>query len=137
MSKVKLDRILFDFMEIMTKKKECNYEFFIHNLADTVEYFNDFRCDTSEFGEIATYFDKYKREETLEKLIKAYVFGYEQEVEVDKNTNAVVVKYAIWGEEGRYDVSIEKEYREEDEPFIKQLTFEEILNKYPKLWPFE
>ena len=78
-----------------------------------------------------------KKKETLKKLIKAYVFGYEQEVEVDKNTNAVVVTYAILGEEGRYDVSIEKEYREEDEQFIKQLTFEEILNKYPKLWPFE
>lgn len=80
-----------------------------------------------------------KNKETLKKLLKAYVFGYEQEVEVevDKNTNAVVVTYAIWGEEGRYDVSIEKEYIEEDEPFIKQLTFEEILNKFPKLWPFE
>lgn len=77
-----------------------------------------------------------KKKETLKKLLKAYVFGYEQEVEVDKNTNAVVVEYAVWGEEGRYDVSIKKEYREEDEPFIKQLTFEEILNKFPKLWPF-
>lgn len=78
-----------------------------------------------------------KKKENLEKILKAYVFGYEQEVEVevDKKTNAVVVKYAIWGEEGRYDISIEKEYREEDEPFIKQLTFEEILNKFPKLWP--
>lgn len=78
-----------------------------------------------------------KKKETLKKLLKAYVFGYEQEVEVevDKKTNAVVVEYAIWGEEGRYDVSIKKEYREEDEPFIKQLTFEEILNKFPKLYP--
>lgn len=100
MSKVKLDRNLFEVMEKIKKEG--------------------------------------KKKETLKKLLKAYVFGYEQEVEVevDKNKNAVVVEYAIWGEEGRYDVLIKKEYSE-DESFKKTLTFEEVLNKFPKLWPFE
>lgn len=137
MDKIKLDRVLFEFMEKTTKKNRYNYELFIQNLADNVEYFYDLYREDSDWEELAPYFDKYKREETLEKLLKAFIFGYEQEVEieVDKNTNAVVVEYAIWGEEGRYDVSIKKEYSE-DESFKKPLTFEEVLNKFPKLWPF-
>ena len=137
MSKVKLDRILFDFMEIMTKKKEYNYEFFIHNLADTVEYFNDFRFDTSEFGEIATYFDKYKREETLEKLFKAHMFGYEEETDT---YNIVLFEkdgseYVIWEIAGNYDVDIKEKY-DEDEVFKKSFTSKEIAEKFPLFGKF-
>ena len=37
MSKVKLDRVLFEFMEKMTKEGKYNYEQFIHELSKFVD----------------------------------------------------------------------------------------------------
>ena len=75
MDKIKLDRVLFEFMEGITKPKIYNYELFIHSLSDTVDYFRELHCEDSKWAELKPYFDKNKREETLEKLLKAYMFG--------------------------------------------------------------
>ena len=79
MDKIKLDRPLFEFMEKMTKEGKYNYEQFIHELSILVKYHYDFKGLFLELAEIEPYFDKDKREETLEKLLKAYIFGYEEE----------------------------------------------------------
>ena len=84
MSKVKLDRVLFEFMEKMTKEGKYNYEQFIHELSNSVKYYYDFKDVFLEFAKLKPYFNKEKREETLEKLLKAYIFGYEEE---NKYTN--------------------------------------------------
>ena len=82
MSKVKLDRVLFEFMEKMTKEGKYNYEQFIHELSRFVEYFyNYYHNETLRQKELAPYFRGDKKEETLEKLLKAYMFGYEKEVD--------------------------------------------------------
>ena len=84
MSKVKLDRVLFEFMEKMTKEGKYNYEQFINELSILVKYYYDFKGLFLELAEIEPYFDKDKREETLEKLLKAYMFGYEKETMEEK-----------------------------------------------------
>lgn len=135
MDKIKLDRVLFDFMETMTKKKKYNYELFIHNLADTVEYFYDFHLEASEWGELAPYFEKDKREETLEKLLKAFMFGYEEE---NKYTIVLFKKggceFVLWEIEDEYVVDISDGFNE-SESAKKSFTMAEILNKFPKLFP--
>ena len=85
MSKVKLDRPLFEFMEKMTKEGKYNYEQFIHELSILVKYYYDFKGVFLELAELEPYFDKNKREETLEKLLKAYIFGYEEKTNTQKN----------------------------------------------------
>ena len=136
MSKVKLDRVLFEFMEGITKSKIYNYELFIHSLSDTVDYFRELHCEDSKWAELKPYFDKNKREETLEKLLKAYMFGYEKEV--DTYTIVLFEKdgfdYVLWEADGKYEVSIKEEYHE-DEEFKKTFTWEEIIEKFPNLSP--
>lgn len=136
MGKIKLDRVLFDFMEGMTNAKIYNYELFIHSLSDTVDYFYELHYEDSELEELAPYFSKKKREETLEKLLKAYMFGYEEED--DKYTIVLFKKgdfeYVLWKVDCKYEVGIKEEYHE-DEVFRKTFTRAEILNKFPELWP--
>lgn len=136
MDKIKLDRVLFDLMETRTKKKRSNYELFISNLADTVEYFDyALYCETPGLAELAPYFDKDKREETLEKLLKAYIFGYEEET--DKYTIVLFEKgdceFVLWEIEGDYIIDIRDGFNE-GESAKKSFTLEEILNKFPKLF---
>lgn len=136
MEKIKLDRVLFDFMEGITKPKIYNYELFIHSLSDTVDYFYELHYEDSKLEELAPYFSKKKREETLEKLLKAYMFGYEEED--DKYTIVLFKKgdfeYVLWEVDCKYEVGIKEEYHE-DEVFRKTFTRAEILNKFPELWP--
>ena len=84
MNKVKLNRVLFEFMEKMTKEGKYNYEQFIHELSISVKYYYDFKGLFLELAEIEPYFSKDKREETLEKLLQAYMFGYEKETMEEK-----------------------------------------------------
>lgn len=137
MDKIKLDRVLFDFMETRTKKKRYNYELFISNLADTVEYFDyEIYCETPELAELAPYFDKDKKEETLEKLLKAYMFGYEKE---DNRYTIVLFKkgdceFVLWEIEDEYVIDIRDGFKE-SESAKSSFTMAEILNKFPKLFP--
>lgn len=135
MDKIKLDRVLFDFMETMTKKKIYNYELFIHNLSDTVDYFYELHCEDSKLAELAPYFEKDKREETLEKLLKAFVFGYEEED--DKYTIVLFEKggleFVLWEIDDDYIINTRDGFIE-GESAKKTFTLEEILNKFPKLW---
>lgn len=142
MGKIKLNRILFEFMEKMTKECQYNYEQFIHELSRFVEYFynsyyshNFCHYKTLKEEDLAPYFRGDKKEETLEKLIKAYMFGYEEEAD----TYTIVLfergdfEFVLWEVDCAYEVSIKEEYHE-DEVFRKSFTKEEILNKFPKLW---
>lgn len=137
MDKIKLDRVLFDFMETMTNKKKNNYELFISNLADTVEYFDyELRCDDSEWEELEPYFDKDKREETLEKLLKAFIFGYKEK---DDRYTIVLLEqggceFVLWEIEGEYVVDIRDGFCE-NEAAKSSFTRVEISNKFPRLWP--
>lgn len=136
MDKIKLDRALFDFMEKMTKERKYNYEQFIHELSSLVKYHYDFKDVFLETAEIEPYFDKDKREETLEKLLKAFIFGYEEK---DDKYTIVLFKrdgfeFVLWEVDCKYEVGIKEEYHE-DEVFRKTFTRAEILNKFPELWP--
>ena len=134
MSKVKLDRVLFEFMEKMTKEGKYNYEQFIHELSKFVEYFyNLYHNENLREKELAPYFRGDKKEETLEKLLKAYMFGYEKEI--DKYTIVLFEKdgfeYILWEADGKYGV-LKEEYNE-DETFKKTFTWKEIIEKFPNL----
>ena len=136
MDKIKLDRPLFEFMEKMTKEGKYNYEQFINELSILVKYYYDFKGVFLELAELEPYFDKNKREETLEKLLKAYMFGYEEKD--DRYTIVLFERggfeFVLWEVDGKYEVSIKEEYHE-DEVSKKTFTRGEILNKFPKLWP--
>ena len=136
MDKIKLDRVLFEFMEEITKTKIYNYELFIHSLSDTVDYFRKLHCEDSKRAELKPYFAKNKREETLEKLLKAYMFGYEEKD--DRYTIVLFEKggceFVLWEIEGEYVADIRDEFCE-NESAKKTFTRAEILNKFPKLWP--
>ena len=138
MDKIKLDRPLFEFMEKMTKEGKYNYEQFIHELSKFVEYFyNLYHNETLREKELAPYFRGDKKEETLEKLLKAYMFGYEKEIDI---YTIVLFKrdgfeYVLWEVDCKYEVGIKEEYHE-DEVFRKSFTRAEILNKFPELFPF-
>ena len=131
MDKIKLDRILFEFMEKMTKECKYNYEQFIHELSYYSHYY-----ETLKNKELKPYFIGGKKEETLEKLLKAYMFGYEEESE--KYTIVLFERdgfeFVLWEADCKYEVSIKEEYHE-DEVFRKSFTRAEILNKFPELWP--
>lgn len=140
MNKVKLDRILFEFMEKMTKECKYNYEQFIHELSRFVEYFyNSYYShyyETLKDTELKPYFIGGKKEETLEKLLKAYMFGYEEE---DDEYTIVLFErdgfeFVLWEVDCYYEVSTKEEYHE-DKVFRKSFTRAEILNKFPELWP--
>ena len=137
MNKVKLNRVLFEFMEKMTKEGKYNYEQFIHELSRFVEYFyNLYHNENLREKELAPYFRGDKKEETLEKLLKAYMFGYEKEID----TYTIVLferddfEFVIWEVDCKYDVAKKEEYHE-DEVFRKSFTREEIMEKFPDLWP--
>ena len=139
MDKIKLDRVLFEFMEGITKPKIYNYELFIHSLLDTVDYSNKLHCEDSkwaEWAELKPYFAKNKREETLEKLLKAYMFGYEEKD--DRYTIVLFEKggceFVLWEIKGEYVADIRDSFNE-SESSKKTFTRAEILNKFPKLWP--
>ena len=137
MSKVKLDRVLFEFMEKMTEECQYNYEQFIHELSRFVErFYNHYTNETLREKELKPYFRGDKKEETLEKLLKAYMFGYEEE-----SDKYIIVlfeedgfKTVLWEVDGGHEISEEHDYVEA-EGFKKTFTKPEILNKFPKLWP--
>ena len=136
MDKIKLDTVLFEFMEGITKPKIYNYDLFIHSLSDTVDYFNKLHCDDSKWAELAPYFSKKKREKTLEKLLKAYMFGYEEK---DDRYTIVLFEqggceFVLWEIEGEYVADIRDGFCE-NEAAKQTFTRAEILNKFPKLWP--
>lgn len=137
MDKIKLNRILFEFMEKMTEECQYNYEQFIHELSRFVErFYNHYTNETLREKELAPYFRGDKKEETLEKLLKAYLFGYEEE----SDTYTIVLfeedsfKTVLWELHGGYEISEEHDYVEM-EGYKKSFTKPEILNKFPKLWP--
>lgn len=136
MDKIKLDRVLFEFMEGITKEKIYNYELFIHSLSDTVDYFRKIHCEDSKRAELKPYFAKNKREETLEKLLKAYMFGYEEKD--DRYTIVLFEKgdceFVLWEIEGEYVVDIRDGFCE-NESAKSSFARAEILNKFPNLWP--
>lgn len=137
MDKIKLDRVLFEFMETRTDKRKYNYELFISNLADTIEYFYDLYREDSEWEELAPYFDKDKREETLEKLLKAYMFGYKEKD--DKYTIVLFeqggCEFVLWEIEDEYIIGTRDRFIDDDESVKKSFTREEISNKFPRLFP--
>lgn len=137
MSKVKLDRVLFEFMEKMTEECQYNYEQFIHELSRFVErFYNHYTNENLREKELKPYFRGGKKEETIEKLLKAYMFGYEEEAD----TYTIVLfeedgfKSVLWELHGGYEISEEHDYVEM-EGYKKSFTQAEILNKFPKLWP--
>lgn len=136
MDKIKLDRVLFEFMEGFTKEKIYNYELFIHALSDTVDYFNKLHFEDSKWAELAPYFSKKKREETLEKLLKAYMFGYEEKD--DRYTIVLFEKggceFVLWEIDDDYIINTRDGFIE-GESAKKTFTRAEILNKFPELWP--
>ena len=136
MDKIKLDRVLFEFMEGITKPKIYNYELFIRSLSDTVDYFNKLHCEDSKWAELKPYFAKNKREETLEKLLKAYMFGYEEKD--DRYTIVLFEKggceFVLWEIEDEYVIDIRDSFNE-NESSKKTFARAEILNKFPDLWP--
>ena len=137
MSKVKLDRVLFEFMEKMTKECKCNYEQFIHELSRFVEYFYNYSPNEPlKDKELRPYFRGDKKEATLERLLMAYMFGYEKEID----TYTIVLferggfEFVLWEVDCNYEVAIKEEYHE-DEVFRKSFTREEIIEKFPDLSP--
>lgn len=136
MDKIKLDRALFEFMEGIKKEKIYNYKLFIRSLSAVVDYFNKPRCEDSDWEVLAPYFSEKKREETLEKLLKAFVFGYEEK---DDNYTIVLFKrdgfeFVLWEIDDDYIINTRDGFIE-DESAKKTFTRAEILNKFPELWP--
>ena len=136
MDKIKLDTVLFEFMEGITKAKIYNYELFIRSLSDTVDSFRKLHCEDSKWAELKPYFAKNKREETLEKLLKAYMFGYEEKD--DKYTIVLFEKggceFVLWEIDDDYIINTRDGFIE-GESAKKSFTRAEILNKFPELWP--
>ena len=135
MDKIKLDRVLFKFMEKMTKERKYNYEQFIHELSSLVKYHYDFKDLFLELAEIEPYFNKDKREETLEKLLNAYMFGYEEE---NKYTIVLFEKggceFVLWEIEDEYIIDIRDGFNE-NESAKSSFTPEEIKERFPRLAP--
>lgn len=78
-----------------------------------------------------------KKKENLEKILSAYIFGYEEE-EDDKYTIVLFVKdgweFVLWEIEDEYVVDIREAFNKSDS--VKHsFTQEEILNKFPNLLP--
>lgn len=135
MSKVKLNSVLFEYMEKITEKK-YNYNFFLHELFSTIDYFEENHYITLDEKELEPFFRNSKKEETIEKLLKAFMFGYEEE----SDTYTIVLferddfEFVLWEVDCKYEVSIKEKYHE-DEVFRKSFTRAEILNKFPEFWP--
>lgn len=134
MSRVKLNSVLFEYMEKIIGKKD-NYNFFLHELFRTIDYFEKNHYITLDKKELEPFFRNSKKEETIEKLLKAFMFGYEEE----SDTYTIVLferddfEFVLWEVDCYYEVSTKEEYHE-DEVFRKSFTRAEILNKFPELW---
>lgn len=129
MSKVKLNKVLFDYMEDITNQN-YNYLEFINDLEAMLRL-----CKNSNHGErLKEYLSPKNREETIEKLVKAFVFGYKEE----SDTYTIVLfekngfRYVLWYVDGEYEVSEEDVYIETDD-FKKSFTMEEIVANFPQL----
>lgn len=80
-----------------------------------------------------------KKKENLEKILRAYVFGYEEEEEEEDKYTIVLFEedgweYVLWEIEDEYVVDIREAFNE-SESAKKSFTMAEILNKFPKLFP--
>lgn len=132
MSKVKLNKVLFEYMECV-KSKNCNYFEFIQDLGIMLRGYESLGlfCHGKRLKE---YLSPENRAETIEKLVKAFVLGYEEE----SDTYTIVLferngfKYVLWDVDGEYEVSEEDDYIE-IEGFKKSFTMEEIEMKFPQL----
>lgn len=129
MSKVKLNKVLFEYMEGVTNRN-YNYLEFVNDLGVMLRL-----CESSEHdGEFKQCLSPENREETIEKLVKAFVLGYEEE----SDTYTIVLferngfRYVLWDVDGEYEVSEEDDYIEM-EGFKKSFTMEEIKMKFPQL----
>lgn len=140
MSKVKLNSVLFEYMEKITERGYNFYQF-INELSKTIKYYDDnyYRSlkgkEKEKEKEIDSYFQRKIREERVEKLLKAFMFGYEEE---DDEYTIVLFErdgfeFVLWEIDCKYEVSIKEKYHE-DELFRKSFTHAEILNKFPELW---
>lgn len=132
MSKVKLNKVLFEYMEGVTNKN-YNYLEFIQDLRIMLRWyeFAELFCHDERLKE---YLSPENREETIEKLVKAFVLGYEEE----SDTYTIVLferngfRYVLWDVDGEYEVSEEDDYIEMDS-FKKSFTMEEIVANFPQL----
>ena len=132
MSKIKLNKVLFEYMEGVTNKN-YNYLEFVQDLRIMLRGYENIElfCHDERLKE---YLSPKNREETFEKLVKAFVLGYEEESE----TYTIVLferngfRYVIWDVDGEYEVSEEDDYIEM-EGFRKSFTMEEIKMKFPQL----
>lgn len=129
MSKIKLNKVLFEYMESITNRN-YNYLEFINDLGVMLRL-----CESSKHdGEFKQCLNPENKEETIEKLVKAFVLGYEEESE----TYTIVLferngfRYVLWDVDGEYDVSEEDVYIETDD-FKKSFTMEEIVANFPQL----
>lgn len=129
MSKIKLNKVLFEYMESITNRN-YNYLEFINDLGVMLRL-----CESSKHdGEFKQCLSPENKEETIEKLVKAFVLGYEEESE----TYTIVLferngfRYVLWDVDGEYDVSEEDVYIETDD-FKKSFTMEEIVANFPQL----
>lgn len=132
MSKVKLNKVLFEYME-RVKSKNYNYLEFIQDLGVVLRGYESLGlfCHGKRLKE---YLRPENREETIEKLVKAFVLGYEEE----SDTYTIVLfekngfRYVLWDVEGEYEISEENDYVEADN-FKKSFTIEEIVANFPQL----
>ena len=129
MSKIKLNKVLFEYMESITNRN-YNYLEFINDLGVMLRI-----CESTKHdGEFKQCLSPENREETIEKLVKAFVLGYEEE----SDTYTIVLferngfRYVLWDVDGEYEVSEEDDYIEM-EGFKKSFTMEEIKMKFPQL----
>ena len=129
MSKIKLNKVLFEYMESITNRN-YNYLEFINDLGVMLRI-----CESTKHdGEFKQCLSPENREETIEKLVKAFVLGYEEE----SDTYTIVLferngfRYVLWDVDGEYEVSEEDDYIEMDS-FKKSFTMEEIVANFPQL----
>lgn len=132
MSKVKLNKVLFEYMESITNQN-YNYLEFINDLGIVLR-----GCESEWLskhdGEFKQCLNPENKEETIEKLVKAFVLGYEEE----SDTYTIVLferngfRYVLWDVDGEYEVSEEDDYIEMDS-FKKSFTMEEIVANFPQL----
>lgn len=132
MSKIKLNKVLFEYMESITNQN-YNYLEFINDLGIVLR-----GCESdwlsNHDGEFKQCLSPENREETIEKLVKAFVLGYEEE----SDTYTIVLferngfRYVLWDVDGGYEVTEENDYIETD-TFKKSFTMEEIVANFPQL----
>ncbi|QIG60360.1 hypothetical protein [Streptococcus phage D4446] len=132
MSKVKLNKVLFEYMESITNQN-YNYLEFINDLGIVLH-----GCESQYLsehdGEFKQCLIPENREETIEKLVKAFVFGYEEE----SDTYTIVLleengkEFVLWYTMGSYEIAKSDRYHEMD-GFKKSFTMEEVVANFPQL----